>query len=112
MGVNFRSGLKMATTGWVRIPFLPVWPFLEVFYPDDLPLQMNLHLLYYPLDPTSNGEGVHPGKMLLDDSLLAVSHNQSGSAYSVLVGHSEKAEGVSELQQQTNLAPAKDFIVR
>jgi hypothetical protein len=80
MGVCFRSGLKMATTGWVRIPLLSVWPFLEVFYPDDLPFRMNLHLLYSPLDPTSNGEGVHPGKMLLDDTLPAFSHNQSGSA--------------------------------
>jgi hypothetical protein len=54
--------------------------FLEVLYPDDLPFRMNLHLFYFPLDPTSNGEGVHLGKILLDDTLPAFSHNQSGSA--------------------------------
>jgi hypothetical protein len=27
MAVIFRSGMKMATTGWVRIPLLQVWSF-------------------------------------------------------------------------------------
>jgi hypothetical protein len=79
---------------------------LEVLYPGNLPFRMNLRLLYSPLDPTSNGEVIHPGKMLLADSLPAFSHNQSGSAQSVLAGHLEKVEGVPELQRQTNPAPA------
>jgi hypothetical protein len=30
----------------------------------------------------------------------------------VLAGHSEKAEGVPELQRQTNTAPARNLIIR
>jgi hypothetical protein len=64
---------------WVRIRFyrVAIW---GKSYPDDLPFRINLHLLYSPLDPTSNGEGVHPGKMLFNGTLPAFSHNQSGSA--------------------------------
>jgi len=47
MGVSFRSGLKMATTGWVRIPLLPVWPFLEVLS----------GWLAFSDEPTSNKDG-------------------------------------------------------
>jgi hypothetical protein len=79
MGVSFRSGLKMVATVSGLYPLLPCGPCWKS-YPDDLPFRMNLHLLYSPLDPTSNGEGVHPGKMLLDDALPAFSHNQSESA--------------------------------
>jgi hypothetical protein len=79
MGVSFRSGLKMATTMLGPYPLLPCGPCWKS-YPDDLPFRMNLHLLYSPLDPTSNGEGVSSGEMLLDDALPAFFHNQFGSA--------------------------------
>jgi hypothetical protein len=64
---------------WVRIRFYRV-AIGGKSYPDDLPFRINLHLVYFPLDPTSNGEGVHPGQMLLNGTLSAFSHNQSGSA--------------------------------
>jgi hypothetical protein len=42
-------------------PLLPSGPCWKS-YSDDLPFQMNLHLLYSPLDPTSNEEGGSTGE--------------------------------------------------
>jgi hypothetical protein len=73
---------EMATTEWVRIPLsgLVLWNsflwatcFLDVpkTYFSSIPLSLN---------PISNGEVVHPGKMFLDGLLPAFFHNQSGLA--------------------------------
>jgi hypothetical protein len=56
IGISFRSGLKMAIIVLGPYPLLSCDPCGKS-YPDDLPFWINLHLLYSPLDPTSNGEG-------------------------------------------------------
>ena len=47
------------------------------------------------LNPTSNGDVVHPRKMPLYGHLPVFSHNQS-----VLAGHTENPDGVPNVQQQ------------
>jgi hypothetical protein len=64
------------------------------------------------LEPTSNGDVVHLGKMSIFGLLLVFSYNQSGWTSSVLVGHTENPDGVPELQQQINPTPAKDLDIQ
>jgi len=70
----------------------------------DEPLKLRLTPINFSsipiiLDPTSNGDVVHPRKMSISGLLPVFSHNQSGSASSAMVGHTENPHGVPELQQ-------------
>ena len=49
--------------------------------------------------------------MSFDGLLPIFSHNQSGSAESVLAGHTENPEGALKLKRQTNLSPAKGLLL-